>query len=320
MKTHKLAIIGTGHVGSQVLTSAVHSHLFSDIVLIDSRTDLAYGEALDQAHATGLLSRHNTKIYAGHYSDLVDVDICIIAASYVFPNGELPEDRQALLSKNAQIVREIMANITQVTQDPILLFITNPADTVVYMAGTEFDYPKNKVIGTGCSLDSARLRYILSQIYNVAPHSVQAFMLGEHGYTAFPVLSHANIAGIAFSEWTMCFPDVIELNADDIKEKVVQAAYDVFRAKNGVTNSAIAQVALDIAHSILLDEHMIFPVSTLVEANEYHSEPIACSLPTILGKEGIVKVLPLTLNDWEQVKLKESLNSIKANIDLAKKI
>lgn len=320
MKTHKLAIIGVGHVGTQVLASALHSHLFSEIILIDPRTELATGEALDQAHATGLLSRHNTKIYVGQYSDLIDVDICIIAASYVYPNGELPEDRQALLTQNAYIIREIMTNITQVTHEPILLFITNPADTVVYMAATEFDYPKNKVIGTGCSLDSARLRYILAQMYDVAPHSVQAYMLGEHGYTAFPALSLASIAGIGYQQLKQYFPNITEHNPDEIKEKVVLAAYDVFRAKNGVTDAAIAQVAIDITQSILLDDHMIYPVSTVVEANEYHSEAIAYSLPTIIGKEGIVKVLPIALNEWEQAKLKESLISIQTNIDLAKRI
>ncbi|HFI0464341.1 TPA: L-lactate dehydrogenase [Streptococcus suis] len=316
MKTHKLAVIGVGHVGSHVLANAVKSDLFSDIVVIDPRDNLAFGEALDQAHATGLFSRSNVNIYAGDYQDLKDVDLCIISATHVYPDGP-PEDRQVLLGNNAAIVRQIMTDICAVTKEAILLFITNPADTVTYMAATEFDYPKHRVISTGCTLDSARLRYTIAKHYGVDPKSVSAFMYGEHGYTAFPVLSHAQVGGIPFDQLADYFPQVPTLDPQALKDQIVQSAYDVFHAKYGVTNAGVAQAALDVARSIILDEKTIHPVSVYLTHEHDIDSPIAFSVPTILGKDGVIKTLPLKLNEWEQEKLQESIAAIRANIDLA---
>lgn len=320
MKGHKLAIIGVGNVGSHVLSNAVKSNLFSEIVVIDTRETLAFGETLDQAHATGLFSRSNVMLKVGSYEDVADADICIISATHVYPMGELPEDRQGLLRNNAIIIRQIMEDISKVTKDAILIFITNPADTVVYMAATEFDYPIERIIGTGTTLDSARLRYILARYYHVDPKSICAYMMGEHGYTAFPVLSHAQIGGIFFDELINYFPNQPALGAQELKDKVVEAAYEVFRSKNGVTNAGVAQAALDIAQSIILNERTIFPVSTLLNHIYGIKEPIAFSVPTIIGKEGVIQVLPLTLNKWEEEKLAESITAIRLNIEWAKQL
>lgn len=317
MKTHKLAVIGVGHVGSHVLANAVKSDLFSDIVVIDPRGQIAFGEALDQAHATGLFSRANVNIYAGSYQDVADADICIISATHVYPPGQTPEDRQVLLGNNASIVRQIMRDISAVTKEAILIFITNPADTVTYMAATEFDYPIHRVIGTGCTLDSARLRYTIAKHYGVDPKSVSAFMYGEHGYTAFPVLSHAQIGGIPFDQLSEYFPEVATLDPQALKDEIVRSAYDVFHAKNGVTNAGVAQAALDVARSIVLDERTIHPVSVYLTKEHGIESPVAFSVPTILGKDGVIKKLPLTLNAWEEEKLQESIAAIRANIEIA---
>lgn len=316
MKTQKLAIIGLGHVGSSVLATAVQTELFGEIVLIDPRDRVAFGEGLDQTHAGGLLSRKNITIYKGTYKDVADADIIIVAATHVYAEGEIPEDRNELLIENLPIIHEIMGNITQNTQDAMVIFITNPADTVIHIVAS-YDYPKNLLLSTGTMLDSSRLRQLLGQYYHVDPKSVSGYMMGEHGYTAFPVLSHLTIGGLAYNELADHFPEIPLLTAEDIKEKVVQAAYDVFAAKSGVTNVAVAQSAIDIARCILLDEKSIYPVSVPMIDNEYgFSGPCAYSVPCILGKDGVEKKLLVSLDAWEKDKLAQSVASIQQSIAL----
>ncbi|UOP01533.1 lactate/malate family dehydrogenase [Kingella potus] len=110
----------------------------------------------------GCSYRANVRIYGGGYDDIADADVIVIAATHIWPHGEVPADRQALLGNNAAIIRQIMGDISRVTRDAVLVFITNPLDTVVYIAATEFGYPKEKIIGTGCVLDSSRLRFLLA--------------------------------------------------------------------------------------------------------------------------------------------------------------
>jgi len=316
MRTQKLAIIGLGHVGSSVLATAVQTELFGEIVLIDPRDHVAFGEGLDQTHAGGLLSRKNITIYAGTYGDVADANIIIIAATHVYPNGEIPADRQDLLTENLPIIHEIMKNIVRHTQTAMLIFITNPADTIIHIAAS-YDYPRNLLLSTGTMLDSSRLRQLLGQHYKVDPKAISGYMMGEHGYAAFPVLSHLTIGGIAYEQLSDYFPEIPLLTAEEIKEKVVQAAYDVFEAKNGVTNVAVAQSAIDIARCVLLDEKSIYPVSVPMSEYEYgFSGRCAYSVPCILGKDGVEKKLLVTLNEWEKGKLAEAVTSIRHSIAL----
>lgn len=315
----KLGIIGSGHVGEHVLSNAVKSELFGEIVVLDSRREVAFGEALDQAHVTGQFSRVNVNVYDGDYSDLKDADIIIISASHHYFPDPVPEDRQVLLGNNASMLRDIMKNITEQTKEAVLIFITNPADTIVHIAATEFDYPINKVLGTGCMLDSSRLRYYIGRHYQVDPKSVTGYMMGEHGYTAFPVLSRLTISGIAFDDLSEYFPHIEPLEPQAIKDKIVEAAYEVFRAKSGVTNAGVAQAALDLARAVLLDEKTILPVSTyMAERTPYENNPVSYSTPTKIGKDGWEERYFVSLNEWEEEKLEESLASIRANIELAR--
>lgn len=317
----KLGIIGVGHVGATVLTEAVNSHLFSEIVTIDSREKISYGEALDNAHATGLMSRSNVVVRSGNYSDLSDAEVIIVAATHVYPEGEIPAERQELLKNNAKIVRQIMTDITSQTRAAILIFITNPADTVVHIAASEFNYPKNRVIGTGCMLDSARLRYVLSQTYGIDPKSISGFMLAEHGMTAFPALSHLTIGSLSYEEFAACYPAIEPFTPQDLKDQVVQAAYEVFYAKNGVTSVAIAKAAIDLARAVVLNEKSIFPVSSLLDEGQYGTrQSIALSTPCVVGRDGIEKVFEVNLNEWERLQMAESIRCISQSIELAGKL
>lgn len=315
---HKLGIIGVGHVGELVLSTAVHQNLYSDIVLIDTNENKAKGEALDQTHGTGFITRSNTNIINGTYEDLEDADVIIIAATHQYPQGEIPADRQELLKDNATIFRQIMTDLIAVTKEPILIFISNPVDTAVYIAATEFGYPVHKVLGTGTTLDSARLKQFIASHYMVDPKSVQAYMLGEHGYTAFPSYSQITVGGMSYEDFDALYPEVKPLTRQQMMEHAVQTAYEVFHAKEGVTNAAVAQAANEVARNILLDEYTIQSVCSLIPKELYQLEAdIVFGLPTVISKKGIVKHLAIPLDEIERSQLHQSIKAIQANIDLA---
>lgn len=318
MRTQKLGIVGVGHVGEHVLAYAANSSLFGEIVTIDTRKEKSFGEALDQAHATGLFTRDNVTIYDGDYEDIADADVIVIAATYVYDDGRVLADRQALMKDNASIIRSIMENITKVTKDAILIFITNPADTVVYIAANEYEYPLERIMSTGCMLDSSRLKFEIGRHYGVDPKSVSAYMMGEHGYAAFPVLSHATVAGIPYYELEKHYPEVPLLTADELKERVVHCAYEVLESKQGVTNAAIGQVAFELAKAIILDEKSIFSISTPFFDGVYGNDhPVAIGNPTVVGRNGWEKRFLIDLDEWETVKMAEAIESIQNNIKVA---
>lgn len=321
MKTQKLAVIGAGHVGSHVLAYAASSELFGEIAVIDPRDKIAYGEALDQDHATGLISRRNINIHSGGYEEVADADIVIVSATHIYAPDPVPADRQELIKNNAAIIREIMDNIVKYTRDAILIFITNPADTVAYIACNEYDYPTQQILSTGCMLDSSRLRHLIGRHYGVDPKSVSGYMMGEHGYTAFPVLSRLTVGGIPFDQLAEYFPEVEPLSPDQITEHVVQTAYEVFDAKVGVTNAGVAESAIEVARAILLDEKAIYPVAVPFVDGEYgFDKPSAFSVPCVLGRNGVERRLTVSLNDWETEKLNISVASIQASIELAESL
>lgn len=321
MRTQKLVVIGAGNVGSHVLAYAAKAELFGEIAVVDPRNEIAFGEALDQAHATGLLSRRNIDIYSAGYETVQDADIIIVAATHVYAPDPVPADRQQLMANNASIVREIMDNVVKYTNEAMIIFITNPADTVTYIATNEYDYPTERIMSTGCMLDSSRLCYLIGRHYGVDPKSVSGYMMGEHGYTAFPVLSRLTVGGIAYDELGEYFPEVEQWTPDQVKEKVVQAAYEVFDAKVGVTNAGVAEASIELARCILLDEKTLQPISVPFTNGEYgFTEPSAFSVPCVVGRNGVEKRLTVSLNEWETEKLKESVASIQASIDLAESL
>lgn len=308
-KPHKLVVIGLGHVGSYVLADAMKTELFGDIVTIDKDAKVAHGEALDQFQATGVHSMASISVRAGGYEECADADVIIVAAgpSMVAGAGEDKPDRAGLGPYNAQVIREVMAGITAHTREAIIIVITNPLDSMVYVAENEFNYPAGKIFGTGTMLDSARLRRIVADRAGVSPLSVQGYMMGEHGLSAFPVLSHLSIAGMTPEEFGL------DLDPDELAAAVVDAAYEVFNHK-GWTNAGIAQSAIAMARAVLLDERVILPACTTLHG-EYGLRDVALSMPTLIGAGGALKKYAPTLNEWEQQALRRSAEAISAVIE-----
>ncbi|SER54595.1 L-lactate dehydrogenase [Propionibacterium cyclohexanicum] len=317
MKSYKLVVTGAGHVGSYVLANAVRMGMFCEIAVIDTLPGRAHGEALDQLQATGLPSLSAVNVHAGTPDDYRDADIVICSAGpSVIPDPHDPSaepDRTLLTEANSTVIRQVMGDIAAQTHDAVVILITNPLDTVVYIAENEFGYPAGRVLGTGTMLDSARLRQIVAGWCQVGPSSVQGYMMGEHGHSAFPVLSRLSVAGVRWPELPRYYPSCHALDPEQVRRQVVKSAYDVFNAK-GWTNAGVAESAVLLARSVLLDERVVFPVCSTLRGEYGHDGDVALSMPSLIGRGGVEARLPVALDEWENEHLEQTIAAIQATM------
>lgn len=304
----KIVIIGASNVGSAILGKITDFQLASEIVLIDINTDKAKGEALDASHATSCIYSTNINVHTGTYKDCQNAGIIIITAGPSIRPGEKP-DRLILAKTNTKIMNSIMTEIIKYTKDAMIIAITNPLDVATYYISTHFDYPREKIVGTGTMLETFRFRRILADHYHVDPKNIHGYILGEHGNSAFTAWSTVNIAGMPLKHLDDCFNFSQKINRQAIEDAVVQVAYDIINLK-GWTNTGIAMVACRFIKSILYDEHTILPMSAVLEG-EYGIRGVALSIPRMVCAEGIVKSFEVKLSSKETNQLLESAESVR---------
>ena len=305
----KVAIIGCGFVGSSSAFALMQSGLFSEMVLIDADVNRAEGEALDISH--GLPFAKPMKIYAGSYEDIADAAIVIVTAGA----GQKPgETRLDLVKKNVEIFKSIIPEIAKQDFNGILLIVANPVDILTYVAAKLSKLPQGRVFGSGTVLDSARLKYLLGEHLDVDNRSVHAFIIGEHGDSEMAAWSSANVSGIPlndFCEMRGYFKH--EESMKKILEEVKNSAYEIIEKKHA-TYYGIAMSVRRICEAIIRDEKSILPVSS-IQKGEYGIENVALSIPAIVGREGIEKVVPIKLSDTEKEELIKSANTLKNVLD-----
>ena len=227
MKIHKLAIIGLGHVGSEVLTKAVASNIAAEIACIDIKENVAYGEALDICHSISSPINRNIKVYSGGFDTVKDADVIICDAGPSILPGQY--ERLKLAKENVKNITEIMTEVVKYNTDAILIMITNPLDVTTYLAATKFGWKHGRLFGTGTTLETLRFKYILSRHFGVNPQDIHGYMLGEHGNSAFPAWSTVSIGGIRLNDLHNYFPEV-KLDRELIHKQVVKTAYEVMDA------------------------------------------------------------------------------------------
>ena len=301
----KVAIIGCGFVGSSSAFALMQSGLFSEMVLIDADVNRAEGEALDISH--GLPFAKPMKIYAGGYEDIADAAIVIVTAGA----GQKPgETRLDLVKKNVEIFKSIIPEIAKQDFKGILLIVANPVDILTYVAAKLSKLPQGRVFGSGTVLDSARLKYLLGEHLDVDNRSVHAFIIGEHGDSEMAAWSSANVSGIPlndFCEMRGYFKH--EESMKKILEEVKNSAYEIIEKKHA-TYYGIAMSVRRICEAIIRDERSILPVSS-IQKGEYGIENVALSIPAIVGREGVEKVVPIKLSDTEKKELIKSAETLK---------
>ncbi|MBF0812545.1 lactate/malate family dehydrogenase [Staphylococcus sp. mip270_02] len=308
----KLGIVGLGRVGSQVLTDVQYLNLFSEIVLIDDKDEIASGEALDHNHSQGLFNTAHINIKAGGYQDLTDADFIVIAASV--PTDKNDGDRTLLAQGNHDIIKNVMSQVAEVTQEAIIILISNPVDSIVYFAN-QVNYPSNKIIGTGTSLETSRFKTIIAHHYQIDPKNVEAFVIGEHGQHAIPVWSKVRIHGMSLTEYEE-LSNSPEIDKAHITSIINEVSMDVFYQK-GWTNAAISKVTTSLIQTIALDQRTIIPLTSI--SKEYDLTDGAYSLPTLVDGSGIVQRFAIMLDDQEMQQLKEAYEYIRETIHTSEK-
>ncbi len=296
---NKVVIIGCGNVGMSYAYALLNQRSYvNKLYLIDLDENRVEGEVMDLNHCLAY-APSKISINVGHYEDCKDAKIVMIAAG---ANQKPGETRTDLIYKNSKIFKDIVNKVMATGFNGIFLVATNPLDVMTYLTFKYSGLPYNQVIGSGTSLDTARLQNIIGKKLCVSPKNVQAYVIGEHGDSEFIPWSNANISlqniDLLYNHEEL----------DEIENEVKNAAYEIINRK-GATYYGIGMALVRITNAILGNENYIIPVSTYDEKND-----IYIGLPTIIGKDDARRRIRLKLNIDEQRKLQHSIDIIKENL------
>lgn len=309
MNTRKVGIVGCGFVGSSSAFALMQGGLFSEIVLVDVDRQKAEGEAMDISHGVSFVG--SAQVVAGDYSDLADAAIIVVTAGAAQKAGETRLD---LVQKNAKIMTSVIEQINAIDYKGILLIVSNPVDILTAVAQKVSNLPAKRIVGSGTTLDTARLKHKLGEHLSVDSRDVHAYIIGEHGDSEIAAWSSANVSGVPLS--TMCemrgHYDHVN-NTEAIAEQVKNSAYEIIEKKHA-TYYGIAMVVKRLCQAIVLDEKSIFPVSISMQG-EYGVEGVVLSMPAILGEEGVECSMPISLDEKEVAKLHESADTLRETMD-----
>lgn len=307
MNRGKVVIVGAGSVGTAITYSLVNQCICEELVIIDINKDKAYAESLDMMHAIEFM---NTKTYVheGDYNECCDADVVVISASLPMPKDST--DRMSFLNKNKSVIKSIVENVMNNHFNGIFLVVSNPVDIMTYYVWKLSGLEKNKVIGSGTTLDTARLHYYIAKTINIDPRSINAFIIGEHGDSEIVAWSTATIGG---KDIKNVFLDNKDRIGDDPYNKFLSltsnGGWDIF-SKKGNTSFGIASSVTGILKSILFDENRIYPVSVYLNG-EYNIKDVYVSVPTIINRSGAKEIVELKLEDSEYQKFISSCNILK---------
>lgn len=300
--TRKVVLIGTGMVGMSFAYSLVNQGgICNELVLIDVNKERANGEAMDLNHGLAF-AKSNMKIYAGEYSDCRDADIIVIAAGVAQKDGETRLD---LLQRNTEVFRSIIKPVVKSGFDGIFLVATNPVDIMTRVTYELSRFGASRVIGTGTSLDTARLRYLLGDYFTVDPKNIHAYVIGEHGDSEFVPMSQVMLATKRVTEIIEDNPGAYKI--DDIhaiEEQVRTSAYKIIQAKRA-TYYGIGMAITRIVKAILGDESSVLTISAKL-SGEYGGKGTFIGVPAIIGRNGVKEILQLSLTDEEMDKFNKS--------------
>ena len=298
----KVVLIGTGMVGMSFAYALVNQGgICNELVLIDVNRERANGEAMDLNHGLAF-AKSNMRIYAGDYKDCKDADIVVIAAGVAQKDGETRLD---LLQRNTEVFRSIINPVVKSGFDGIFLVATNPVDIMTRVTYELSRFGASRVIGTGTSLDTARLRYLLGDYFTVDPKNIHAYVIGEHGDSEFVPLSQVMLATKSVTE--ILEDERNEYNIDDmqsIEEQVRTSAYKIIKATRA-TYYGIGMAITRIIKAILGDENSVLTVSAKL-CGEYDSKNVFIGVPCIIGRNGVKEIVELSLTDEEKEKFQKS--------------
>lgn len=306
----KVVLVGTGMVGMSFAYSALNQNVCDELVLVDIDKKRAEGEAMDLNHGVAF-SGGSMKIYAGEYGDCGDADIVVICAGV---NQKPGESRLALLKRNAAVFQSIIEPVVQSGFGGIFLVATNPVDIMTRVTYELSGFNSNRVFGSGTTLDSARLRYLLGEYFSVDPRNMHAYVIGEHGDSEFVPWSQAMLA-------TKSVIDICEQSQGRFKPEEMEhigfevrdAAQRIIEAKNA-TYYGIGMALVRIVRAVLFDENSVLTVSARLWG-EYGQKDVYVGVPCIVNHNGVDRLLELNLSPEEQEKFDASCTVLRESYE-----
>lgn len=301
----KIALVGTGMVGMSYAYALLNQNICDELVLIDVDKDRARGEAMDLNHGLAF-SNGNMNIYSGEYKDCKNADIVVICAGVAQKEGET---RLNLLQRNTEVFKSIVTPIVESGFNGVFLVATNPVDIMTRVTYTLSGFNSANVIGTGTTLDTARLRYLIGNYFDIDPRNIHAYVIGEHGDSEIVPWSQAMIANKPI--YDVCASSMGKYKYEDMEkigEDVKYAAYDIIKAKKA-TYYGIGMALLRITKAILGNESSIVTVSAMLKG-EYGENGVFTGIPCIVNSSGVRRVITLNLTDEEKSKFKASCNTL----------
>lgn len=304
----KVAIIGVGMVGMSFAYAMLNQNICDELCLIDINKERAEGEAMDLSHGLPF-APSSMKIYSGDYTDCTDMDMIVICAGVPQLEGETRRD---LLQKNYKVFKTIVKPIVENGFNGVFLVASNPVDVMTKAVLDLSGFPPERVIGSGTSLDTARLRYMIGDYFKVNPRNIHAYVMGEHGDSEFVAWSSAMISVLPIKELDS-HTDQIMNELDEIAVNVRDSAYKIIKAKKA-TYYGIGMVLARLTRAILNDENSIFTISAYLNG-EYSESGFYIGVPALINRNGVRKILEIPLDESEKKRFKDSAKVIKEMLD-----
>ncbi len=306
MKKGKVVLVGTGFVGMSMAYSMLNRGGVNELILIDIDKEKTKGEEMDLSHGLPFAPQKMV-IKAGDYDDCKDAQVVVITAGVAQKQGG--QTRLELAEVNTKIMRDITRSIMASGFNGIIIVASNPVDLMTYVVAKVSGLPKNQVIGSGTVLDTARLRYILSDYLKVSSKNIHAYIMGEHGDSSFVPWDHAYVGCKRIKDVMKDGNHPIE-DLNKIHQDVVNAAYEIINKKKA-TYYGIGMSLSKLVKSVLDNDNSILTVSTYLKDGEYGQDDIYIGVPAIINSNGVRELLTLELNEEEQAKLDNSCKIIK---------
>ena len=306
IKKGKVVLVGAGFVGMSMAYSMLNRGGVNELVLIDVDKDKTIGEQMDLSHGLPFAPQKMV-IKAGDYDECSDAQVIVITAGIAQKQGG--QTRLELAEVNAKIMKEITQNIMKSGFNGVIVVASNPVDLMTYVVAKVSGLPKSQVIGSGTVLDTARLRYIMSDYLQVSSKNIHAYIMGEHGDSSFVPWDHAYV-GCKKIKDIMKDSNRPMSDLDKIHQDVVNAAYEIINKKKA-TYYGIGMCLSKIVKSIMDNDNSILTVSTYLKDGQYGQDDIYIGVPAVINGSGVREILDLELNEKEQAKLNESCKIIK---------
>ncbi|MDT2703481.1 L-lactate dehydrogenase [Enterococcus dongliensis] len=314
--SRKVAVVGTGFVGTSIAYSMINQGITNELVLIDVNQEKAEGEALDLLDGMSW-AQENVKVWAGDYQDYADANIVVITAGV---NQKPGQTRLELIDINAGIITDVVNKIMQSGFDGILVVASNPVDVLTYSAWRASGLPSNRVVGTGTTLDTTRFRKEIAAKLQIDPRSIHGYIIGEHGDSEVAVWSHTTVGGKPLLEFIVQNNRLTVDDLTELAESVKNTAYEIIDRKQA-TFYGIGMSVARIVKAILNNEQAVLPVSAYLNG-EYGEKDLFTGVPSVVDQNGVREIIELNIDPSERKKFaisSQQLREVIESLDLSKK-